>query len=383
MDKWKAYLLIAIIPMIGGTASKLMRIIIAFSLRDTGISVFDITVLSSSFMLSRAFLSPIMGRWADRGMKRYKLILIGFAGLLVDSQLYLYLPYFGVLGLRVLDGIFSAMVWPTMQAIVHFSSPNKLKARIMSMYFIMGSVGMSLGYIIYAYTIGEELYAVFLVAVIYAIELIMSLALKNTEPQNKEITKKTHHGKINLQLFTMTFIFGMYISLGNEVILFYLAEVMHLGKADATLILFVGVLISLLGSILFGHLADKKGFKDALLLLGVLASISAIFISLNAASFAILGVFLMFIAGRGFTPISRSFTASTGKNIGTSLGLVNLSSNLGSMLGPLIGGAIMDHFGNHKYMMFNLSALSFLALGALAFISALAFNASQARLVAS
>ncbi len=383
MDKWKTYLLIAVIPMIGGTASKLMRVIIAFSLRDTGISVFDITILSSSFMLSRAFLSPVMGRWADRGMKRYKLILVGFAGLLIDSQLYLHLPYFGVLGLRVLDGIFSAMVWPTMQAIVHFSSPNKLKARIMSMYFIMGSVGMSLGYILYSYTLGQVLYAVFLVAIMYTLELIMSFALKGTEPQNKEIKKNTRHGKINIQLFTMAFTFGMYISLGNEVILFYLAEVMELGKADATMILFAGVLISLLGSILFGHLADKKGFKNALLLLGIIAPISAIFIAINNTSFVILGVFLMFIAGRGFTPISRSFTASVGKDIGTSLGFVNLSSNLGSMLGPLIGGVMLDHFENYKYIIFNLSALSFLALGALAFISALAFHASQARSVVS
>ncbi len=386
MKRQSLYFAILLLPLLGGVASKLLRVIVAFSLRSVGVSVFDITLLFSSFMLSRALFSPIMGRWADRGFKRHLIIGIGFAGLLIDSQLYLHVSYYGILTLRVLDGIFSAMVWPTMQAIVHFSSPDKLKARIMSMYFIMGSIGMSLGYVIYSYLVGDVFYGLVLIALVYSVEISMVYFVKDVDNSFSDMGKKSRRStvkkrNIGIPLLGMTFMFGMYLSLGNEVLLFYLAENMGFGKVDATRLLFFGVMIAMLGSILFGHIADKKGFLRSLLFLGIITPISALLISFDSAYLVVAGVFLFFISGRGFTPISRSFTASFGKDVGTSLGFVNLASNFGSMTGPLLGGYLMDFFGTKKFYFFNMAAITYLIIGTGVSLSIMVFFRSQARAI--
>ena len=364
MKKKFTYLSIIVIPLLGGAAARLLRVIIAFALRDLGISVFEITILSSAYMLTRALFSPIIGKFADAGgAKRHILVMIGFAGLLVDSQLYLHLPYFGILALRSLDGIFGAMVWPTMQALVHFSSPGRMRARIMSGYFVMGSVGMSAGYLLYSYFSGGVMRAILLLAVIYSAEILLALAFRETKEERKKKKEDRAVEKFGISLFTLTFFFGMYMSLGNEVLLFYLAEVIGVGKVDSTLILFGAGIIALIGSILLGHAADKKGFDLALKTLGILAPASAIMLAVNSVPIVIAGTILFFVAGRGFMPISRSFTASTSRNIGTSLGFVNLASNLGSVISPLIGGAILDYTEGSQVIVFNLSAVSFVAVG--------------------
>ena len=360
MNRKVLYGAILIVPLLGGVAARLLRVIIAFMLRDMGISVFEITLLSSSFMVSRAIFSPFLGKLADKGFKRYILIMAGFAGLMVDATLYLRISYPGIYALRILDGLFSAMVWPTMQAIVHFSTPKGLKARVMSLYFIMGSVGMSVGYILYSTVGGNIFYSIYLIALIYLVEIMLSLSFKDVKGEEKPVVKERI--RVDFLLYSLTFLFGMYMSLGSEVLLLYLAEVLGLGKEGATIVLSAGGFVSIFGSIVIGHLADKRGFSKAIVLLSALSILSAILISVNSAWIAILGSIIFFLSGRGFMPISRSFTASSTKNVGTSLGYVNLSSNLGSVIGPLIGGAIMDAYHDAHFSIFNLAALSFILI---------------------
>jgi len=371
VDKWKVYLVIVAIPLLGGSAASLLRVIIAFTLRDLGISVFEIGLLSSAFMLSRAIFSPILGHLADRGFKRHILISLGFMGLLVDSQLYLHMPYTGVLILRTLDGIFGAMVWPTMQAMVHFSSPKDLRARIMSLYFVMGSVGMSLGYLLYSYIIGNISYALILIATIYLIEFGLGFGFREGKTQKKTVKRHGIEKRPEIALMSITFLFGMYMSLGNEVLLFYLSEILNLGRILSTMTIFLSGIVALIGSIFLGHIADKKSFHASLFLLGIIAPLSALMIAVNYVPVAIAGTVLFFIAGRGFMPISRSFTASTSKEIGASLGFINLASNMGSMIGPLVGGYAMDMTGNEKLGFVNLSAVTFIVVGTSIFLVSL------------
>ncbi len=381
MKKWQTYSLIALVPLLGGIAARLLRVVIAFSLRDIGVSVFDITILSSSYMLSRALFSPFIGKFADKGYSRYIIIIIGFAGLLVDSQLYLLSPYSVMIALRVLDGLYGAMVWPTMQAVVHFSSPKNYRARIMSFYFIMGSLGSSLGYVAYSYFVGNVVYALYLIAIVYVLEISFSFRFRKVKEEREKKEQKIEK-KMNVPMFTLSFLFGMYMSLGNEVLLFYLAEVMNLGKVDSTTVLFLGSLFALMGSVLIGHIADRRGFVASVYILGIFAILSGLFISINNIFFVIGGVFIFFIAGRGFLPISRSFTASFSKNVGVFLGFINLSSNIGSVIGPLIGGFILDYFSSAKFLIFNLSGLIFLIFGLIIIPFTFLFGKSQARLSA-
>ncbi len=362
MKKLKVYAAILIIPLLGGTAARLLRVVIAFMLRDSGLSVFEITLIFSSFMLSRALFSPIIGHIADKGAKRYIIVVIGFTGLLIDAVLYLHVSVLGIFILRIMDGIYGAMVWPTMQAFVHFSSPKGLKARIMNLYFVMGALGMSVGYLIYTSLFGNVIYAVYLLVVIYSVEIATSFVFKNTACEENIEKKQSAAQRIDMSLYVLTFFFGMYMSLGNEVLLFYLAEVIGLGKIDSTFVLFLTGILALGGSILVSHVADKKGFSSSLILLGILAPLASVLISIDYIYAVLVGVFLFFIAGRAFMPVSRSFTASQSKKIGTSLGFINLSSNMGSVVGPLIGGVMMDTFYTQQIWIFTLVGMTFVII---------------------
>ncbi len=356
------YFVILTVPFLGGFAAMLLRVIIAFSLRDAGATFFEITLLASSFMIFRALFSPIVGRLADYGFRRSYLMAGGFVGLLIDSQLYLHVAYDVIILLRIFDGIFSAMVWPTMQAVVHIYSEPSIKAKTMSLYFIMGSTGMSIGYLAYSYFIGNITYAILLIAVVYMAEIFTVLKVKNVGRKKIKILEK--QSDIDVSLYVLTFLFGMYLSLGTEVILFYLAEILYLGRETAASVLFLAGILSLLGNILMGHIADRHGYRQAMVLLGITAPISAFLLSLTCIYISIVGVFLYFISARAFMPVSRSLTASLSaqEKIGVNLGYVNLFSNIGSVIGPLIGGYALDLFYRERILFFNASAIIFLAV---------------------
>jgi len=356
----KLYLSIFLIPLLGGMAARLLRVVIAFFLRDLGATVFEISILASVFMLTRGIFSPIVGRIADRGASRILIVLVGFAGLCIDSLLYPHVPYSLMILLRAMDGFYGAMVWPTMQAFVHFSSPKHLRGRLMSSYYIMGGLGGSVGYILYNALLGNVKNAVITVAVFYFLGGVLSLHFKDLKEDEIKEVKETK--RAGIPLYTLSFLYGMLFALGSEVLLFYLAEIMTLGRELTTLLLSVASMLSLLGTFLVGYVSDRKSFSHAFWLLSIFTLLAGFLIMVDNRVVAIFGTILFFIGGRGFLPISRSFAASTTKNVGTSIGFLNLTSNIGSVISPLIGGALLDYFRYSHVFIFNLSALLFFLL---------------------
>ncbi|HHE75666.1 MAG TPA: MFS transporter, partial [Candidatus Aciduliprofundum boonei] len=155
MKKVRIYRAILVIPLFGGIAARLLRVVIAFFLRDMGLTVFEITILGSVFMLTRGIFSPVLGKLSDKGVSRFLIVVIGFLGLGIDSLLYLHASYPLMLLLRGFDGLYGAMVWPTIQTFVHFSSEQRIKSRLMSVYYVMGGLGGYIGYLLYNTMLGN------------------------------------------------------------------------------------------------------------------------------------------------------------------------------------------------------------------------------------
>ncbi|OYT59402.1 MFS transporter [Euryarchaeota archaeon ex4484_178] len=374
MRKQGVYISIMVIPIFGGLAAQLLRIVIAFTLRDFGLTVFEITILSSTFMLARGLSAPLIGRLGDKGWSRYLIVSLGFLGLGIDSVLYLIVPYPYMIGLRALDGIYGAMAWTTMQAWVHMASPGKYKGRLMSSYFMMGGLGASIGYIFYNILLGNAYYAVLTVATFYIISILFSTPFRgiNQGEKKKEIEQKSSGH--NASLYSLSFLYGMFFSLGAEVLWFYLAETMGFGRANTTFFLSIVTFIAIFGTFLMGHISDKRGFRYTLWVLGLLALLSGFFLMLNFQAIVLVATLIFYVAGRGFMPISRSFAASRTKNIGTSLGFVNFSSNIGSVVAPLIGGFLYDLFSPYHIFVFNLGAFLFFVLGISIFVNTYILN---------
>ncbi len=354
MRRWRIYGSILIIPIFGGLAARLLRIVLAFTLRNMGLSVLEITILSSTFMLTRGLSAPIIGKLADKSISRLVIILIGFVGLGIDSILYLVVPYPYMIALRALDGLYGAMAWTTMQALVHLSSPIKFRGRLMSSYFMMGGLGASIGYIFYNLLLGNEYWAIITVAMFYLISVFFAIPLRDVKDEK---VKKEEMSRMKRDfpssLYTLNFFYGMFLSLGAEVLWFYLAENMGFGKYNTTLYLSIFTFVAIFGTFFMGHMADKKSYSYTLWLLALLSLISGTLLMLNSKIVVLIATLVFYISGRGFLPVARSFAASKTRTLGTSLGLVNMSSNIGSVLAPLIGGAMYDSL--HPYRVFNLN----------------------------
>ncbi len=362
MQRRKLYFSILAIPLLGGVAVRLLRVVVAFFLRDLGATVFEITVLGAVFMLTRGILSPILGKLADRGWNRFIILSTGFLGLAIDSTLYLHASYPVMLLLRALDGMFSAMVWPTMQAYVHFSSPQSIKGRLMSTYYIMGGLGGSIGYLLYSALIGNIRYAIITVSLLYLLGIALSLPFRELSVTGKKEVREALSRRTGIFLYTLSLFYGMFFALGSEVILFYLAEIMGMGRELTTLLLSAASMVALLGTFMVGHITDKFSYRHAIWCLTILSLLAGLFIMINNIFIVMAGTIIFFISGRGFLPISRSFAASSTKNVGTSIGLLNLTSNIGSVISPLIGGALLDFLRYSQIFIFNLSALFFFIL---------------------
>jgi len=370
MEKWKAYSSILIIPVFGGMASQLLRIVLAFTLRGLGLTVLEITILSSTFMLARGLSAPLIGKFADKGLSRFLIMAVGFLGLSIDSFLYLIIPYPWMIGLRALDGMYGAMAWTTMQAVVHLASPQKFRGRLMSSYFMMGGLGGSVGYILYNYFLGNVYHALITVATFYILAMILLIPLKdikNKKERRKIVIEHREESKFDVFIYSLNFFYGMFFSLGAEVLWFYLAETMGLGKYNTTFSLFVFSLIAIFGTFLMGHISDKRGYNYTLKLLGILSLISGLALMLNSIVIVLSGTLIFYITGRGFMPVARSFAASKTKSLGTSLGLVNMSSNIGSVIAPLLGGFLYDSLHSYHILFFNMGALIFSVIGVIIF----------------
>jgi len=377
----EVYVSILVIPIFGGLAAQLLRIVIAFTLRDLGLTVLEITLLSSTFMLARGLSAPLLGRLADRGWSRYVIVALGFLGLGIDSFLYLIIPYPYMIGLRALDGIYGAMAWTTMQAWVHMASPQKYRARLMSSYFMMGGLGGSIGYLFYNLLLGNIYYAVTTVATFYLLGILFSLPFRNLKVKEKKEKEERKVEGNNRYLYTLSFLYGMFFSLGAVVLLFYLAETMGFGREYTTFFLSIVTFIAIFGTFFMGHISDKRGFPFTLWFLGGLALLSGLFLMINNPIIVMIGTLGFYISGRGFLPISRSFAASKTRYIGTSLGFVNLSSNIGSVVSPLLGGFLYDLLSSSRIFIFNLGALLFFILGILIFINTYILNFTERKIM--
>lgn len=59
-----------------------------------------------------------------------------------------------------------------------------------------------------------------------------------------------------------------------------------------------------------------------------------------------------------FIPISRAYATDINTEVGSNIGTLNMVTNLGSVVGPIIGGLIYDTFPG----VFKIAGYSFVAL---------------------
>lgn len=328
----------------------LVQPILPIFARRLGASGLEVGLLTSGFMLARAFTSFFIGRHIDQSGQRESIIKIGLLMLFSLTLLYFWAgELFALILLRFGQGICSGLIWPVAQTMVAENATEGYKTRALSLYQITGRIGALLSRLLLGIglllagsiglsEIGSFRLIFLLAAVIIFVGFIESLLL----PRQKRKREHVPARRKPYTLFILGFAFGALLAL-TPISLVYLNEhygISPLGLASVLLILDV---ITMFVMYLSSHLTDILGFKKALMIIAVPCFLAAVFLPF-ASAFVVFVVlyFVMRTAISSFLPISRSHATSTNAEIGSNIGTLNMMTNLGAVVGPLVGGLLYD-----------------------------------------
>jgi len=337
------------------------------------ISAFMLGIIFGSYSAARTLLNPLVGSLSDRFGHRV-FILSGLLLFTIVSPLYtLAATPFQLIVVRFTHGIAGAMIMPVaMSAIGDLSPPGKEG-------FIMGSftsaffAGLGFGPLIGGYM--RDKYS--MTAAFYSMSLLSCFALLFTllalpripgkgkekpeedpstgsgqgEEDKLEEERKTKSVSLDSPLMGLLFFrFTRAIGIGLVWVILPLFAVKSLGISafQVGILLSANTFITTFLQSPAGLLSDRIGHRKSLTAGSILAGAAVAFIAwaenFNELLYASVA---LGVAGALIVPAGSALAVSLGRTrgMGRTMGLYNSSLSLGTMLGPVIGGALLDLAG--------------------------------------
>jgi MFS family permease len=300
----------------------LFRPILPIFARRLGATGVEVGLLTSGFMLARAITAYVMGKNADRTGRRTIYVRIGFFCVFMIAFGYFFIDsYFGLLFLRFCQGICSGLMWPATQIIVVEQADKTYRTRALSLYQITGRIGGLLSravlgiILIVTARIGlSELSSFRVIFIIGAIILIGGFIDTLFVPEYKKAPRIEKKGKPPYSIFLLGFVFG--------------ANVL--------------TIVAMYGS---SHLTDSIGIKRSLWFVIIPCFAAALLLPFVRVFIIFVVIYFMLrMSISSFVPISRAYATNISTEVGSNIGTLNMLTNLGAVVGPIIGGFIYDYF---------------------------------------
>lgn len=354
----------------------LFRPILPIFARRVGATGLQVGVLTSGFMIARGITSFITGKAIDKSGRRKIFVETGFFVVFILTLLYFFVEsYYGLFFLRLFQGVCSGLMWPAVQIMVAERAERGYRTRALSLYQITGRIGTLLSRVILSLVllitanIGlselNSFKAVFLVAgMILFTGFIQVLGV----PDYVKKTEEKRKGKPPYSIFLLGFVFGAMMAV-TPISLVYFNEYYNISPLGIAILLLFLDFVSILAMYGSSYFTDLMGVKKSLWFIIIPCFITAIFLPFVSlfAGFITL-YFIMRMAITSFMPISRAYASSINTDVGSNIGTLNMMSNLGSVVGPMVGGLIYDSFsGGAKIAGYSIIAL-FLIPGAIMFL---------------
>jgi MFS family permease len=333
----------------------------------------EVGILFSSFVLPRAILAAPFGNLSDR-IGRKRLILIGsFLYALLAVLFTVPTSWSGLILVRGLQGVASAMVWPVSEALVIDSCPAASRGASLGKIVMASNLGMVVGpfiggglYFVAAQYLGLSVtdsfkFPFYFTAIVALIGAIMVWANVTDARSPAKDRHKMSFGKLlrpdgmdkqgqrNLKvLYANAAMEGFsFASIGPLMALFLLLEYPRL-EADAISII-IGTAMGLGALVAFParRLSDRFGRKKLFVIGGYLSFVGTILIPFGGALLVIILLLAMrSMAFQVSSPALRALQADTVPEEvrGRLIGMLESMSNFGSVLGAPMGGLLLDAF---------------------------------------
>jgi MFS family permease len=327
---------------------------------ELGAGSFQIGLIFGAFSLTRSLFVPYFGSLADRKGKK-SILTIGMFIYFALSLLYAAsddVP--SLILLRLGHGFASAMILPVAQAYVGLMTPEHKEGRIMGMFNLSLYLGLSLGPLLGGVVRDWYNFQVsFLcMAALTLIGFLLCLLILPSEPRpTGKITdlKKQRVSYLSLlkntSLLTL-FVFRTCFTFGVAITWTFiplLASIrLDLSSSAIGVVVMVHVFVAGSLQIPMGYMADRLNKKFMVTTGGVLGVASVFYLN-TASSFGefILANGLLGLAGGISVPAIMALGVIGGRNseaMGGIMGFLAMSHSVGMLLGPLIGGLLIDLF---------------------------------------
>ena len=341
----------------------------------------ELGALMAAFMISRAPMAAFVGYLSDR-IGRKKIIALGLTLYFLTAVGFILSPNIpSLIIVRILQGVSSAMVWPVAETLLTEIVDKLQRGKAMSIYVSLmnfaGIFGPSIGVAIYKLYItsvsNPDLFTalrtpfIFL-AIVSLIALISSLSLPKGRKSNIT-TDKSHFNfqgikdslnKLSTEakrsiyvIYVNGVVNGFGMGIVNTSAIVYIIQEVAKDPAGLGMLYSISGTVTIISSILAGHLSDKIGKRKKLIIAGYLISrpvfliipfikslwILIGFYSLATLSFGI-GMPLMRVLQADLTPTEVR---------GTIFGFQQTFFNSGTAAGALIGGYLCAVVSNINF----------------------------------
>ena len=325
---------------------------------NLGASGFYIACIFGAFSFSRTFFLPYFGRLSDK-KGRKKLIVIGLFSYAIISIAFLCAKNIEMLiGIRLLQGIASAMILPVTQAYVGDITPVGKEGWIMGIFNMSVFFGLSVGPLIGG-VINDlfSLNAAFLCMGIMALAgffacilFLPPIKFEKIVLHTKELTEWSLliGDKDITALFIFRFSYATCIGIIWGFLPVYADVMLSLSSSSIGFLVMLGVIVSGFLQIPMGYLADRMN-KRIMVITGGLISVYSFIVYVNANNFLDLVLANLFfgIGGGISMPALMALIVIQGekaKAMGAVMGIITMAHSCGMMVGAFLAGFMMDFY---------------------------------------
>jgi MFS family permease len=326
--------------------------------RTMGANALWLGIMVSGSAFSYVIFAPVSGWLADRfsrkllmivGLTAYTLFSIGYA---LSTNVYM------LTGVRLLHGAASAMVGPVAQAYVGNISPKGKEGTFINIFMMFMYLGMAVGPLMGGalydqFGMNYAFYAMGALSALSLLFLIIFVPLVKAVPGQQRAGLRA--------IFTPlrdNRIKAANLHLGSRAILrqgitsflpLYAITILGMTATNIGLVLTIFVFTEAISQGLMGPFADRAN-KKALLLGGTsIAAILAFFLGSMTTQWTLLLILVPIAFTTSLARASASvYHVQVGRqmnNMGASMGILNATQGLGSAIGPILYGIVIDAFG--------------------------------------
>lgn len=324
--------------------------------RDIGASGFYIGMIFGIFSIARTAFIPYFGRSSDRrGRKPF--ILGGLLGYAAVAVAFCYTTNVTVLiSIRFIQGIFSAMMMPVLQAYVGDITPDGREGLTMGIFNLATFVGLGMGPLLGGVISDHwSLQAAF--ASMGALALIgFLLSALGLPPTKREKAFRHYTAPVGwrhllrdreiLGLFTFRMAYTTCIGVLWGFLPIFADQSLHLSRSAIGALIMTGVMVSGVIHVPMGYLSDHVHKPLMVVAGGILAGTGVLtFIWDQTLAGMLLSSGLFGLGGGIAMPALMGMAVNKGaraRAMGSVMSLLTLGHSLGMMTGALMAGLLMD-----------------------------------------